>query len=91
MRKYTDVMGNPITVDDVRIAVKVAVKFEMVSPLEMHRATRWGTGKASHTLTLLTDAGVLSKMDKDRVRSVILRNEDEAVNAALRQLKKGRK
>lgn len=91
MKKYTDVMGNPLTVDDVRIAVQAVVKYAKVTPLELHRATRWGTGKASHVLTLLCDAGVISKLDKDRVRTVILRNDDEALNAALRQLKKGRK
>lgn len=91
MKKYTDVLGNPLTVEEIRLAVRAVVKFEMVSPLELHRSTRWGTGKASHMLTLLSDAGVLTKLDKDRVRTVILRNEDEAINAALRQLKKGRK
>lgn len=90
MKKYTDVMGNPLTVADVRIAVRAVIKYEKVSPLELHRATGWGTGKASHMLTLLCDAGAISKLAKDRSRSVLLRNEDEALNATLRQLKKGR-
>lgn len=90
-RPYTDIMGNKLTADEVRLAIRLILPHSDISPMALHRATRWGIGKASNMLTLLCHAGVVSKHADNRKRSVILKQEDTAVNAALRQLKKGRK
>lgn len=88
-RLYTDVMGNKLEKADVMFALQVMGAFKTVTPMALHRPTRWGIGKASNMLTLLSDAGVVTKKNEAGIRSVTLKGAG-AVNAALRQLKKGR-
>ena len=92
-RPYTDAMRNPLTTGDIQFAIQVILARldRSISPMALHRPTRFGIGKASNILTLLCDAGVVGKKQPGGYRMVLLRNRPEAVNAALRQLKKGRK
>lgn len=90
-RPYTDVLGNEFTRAEVSMAIEVVRFQSKVNPVYLHRPTRWGIGKASNMLTLLGDAGVLSRKHEGGFRSIILRDYDQALNAALRQLKKGRR
>lgn len=89
-RQYTDVFGAMLTQNDVRLAVEIMSGRKSISPIALHRPTRWGMGKASNVLTLLCDAGVVTKVNAEGYRNVIIHDE-QAVNAALRQLNKGRK
>lgn len=90
MRAYTDIFKQPIGKDEVRLAVAVVVRSGQASPSLLQRQMKVGYGKAATLLKLLGDAGIVtSPTGKPRV--VVLRNEAQALNAALRQLKKGRK
>lgn len=97
MNAYTDVFKNPISVDDVRTAALLVVRIGKASPSVLQRQMQVGYGKAAKLIKILEDAGVISEAwsrrttAKSTYRSVILKNEDTAVNAALRQLKKGNK
>ena len=92
-KPYTDALHNPIITEDVQLAIQVILyrTDRSISPMGLNRSTRFGIGKASNILTLLCDAGVVSKKYPGGYRMVLLRNQDQAINAALRQLKKGRK
>lgn len=89
MKPYRDVFGNPLTKTDVAAATRLIVRNGKASPSLLQRSFKWGYGKAAKITTLLEDAGVVGPVT-DKPRLVILNNEDGAVNAALRQLKKGK-
>lgn len=90
MKAYTDVFGKPLTKDDVRLAAIVTVRTGNPYPSNLQRNMKIGYGKAARLVKLLRDAGVTTDLSKTP-RTVILKNEEQAVNAALRQLKKCRK
>lgn len=90
MKPYRDVFGNKLTQRDVAGAVRVTVQHGKASPSLLQRTFKWGYGKAARITALLEDAGVVGPLT-DKPRPVILKNEDAAINAALRQLRKGKR
>lgn len=90
MKAYTDIFKQPIKKDEVSLAVAVVVRSGKASPSLLQRQMKVGYGKAATLLKLMTDAGIVTS-PSDKPRVVVLKNEAQAVNAALRQLKKGRK
>ncbi len=91
MKPYTDTLGKPIKQEDVMLVVQVVIKEPMVTRSGIARKTRLGIGKLTKILDLLEKAIVVSPSNDAGMRTVILRNEAAARNAALRQLNKGRK
>lgn len=92
MKPYRDAFGNPLAKKDVTLAVQAAVMNDSLTTMRLSRSTGLGIGKAKRMLELLEQAKVISA-PKDGERKVILKgfnNHAAAVNAALRQLKKGR-
>lgn len=89
MKPYRDVFGNNLTKRDVEAATRLLVRNGKSSPSLLQRSFKWGYGKAAKVIQLLEDAGVLGQIS-NKPRPVILKNEEGAVNAALRQLKKGK-
>lgn len=89
MKAYRDVFGNPLSKRDVEAAARLMAQTKRATTSLLTRRFAWGYGKASRTVELLEDAGVISMMHRGE-RTVLLKNEDAAVNAALRQLKKGK-
>lgn len=90
MRPYRDAFGNPITKQDVMQAVAIVVRTGNPWPSNLHRKLKIGYAKAARLVKVLSDAGVTSEPDVSP-QVVILRDEAQATNAALRQLKKGKK
>lgn len=90
MKPYRDIFGNPLYKIDVEAATRLIVTNRKASPLVFQRSLGFGAGKSKRIIGLLEDAGVINRSDKV-LRTVLLPNADQAVNAALRQLKKGKK
>lgn len=90
MKPYRDVFGNPLSKKDVQTAVAVVVRTGNPYPSNLQRHMKIGYGKAARLTTLLIDAGVATDNSKSP-RTVILKDENQATNAALRQLRKGKK
>lgn len=88
-KKYMDIFKKPITADEVRHATIITVRLNKVSSILLQRQMKIGFGKAATIIKLLESAGVVTRQLDFNHRSVILRNEATAVNAALRQLRKG--
>lgn len=89
MKLYTDAFKKPITKDDVRLVVQVLMQKGMVQPVTIQRSTGMGLAKVNVIVRLLEDADVISIPGLNGRRSLHLRNESQANNAALRQLRKG--
>lgn len=90
MKVYTDVFKKPLSVTDVRTAAAVMVQSKRPSMYTLQRRMGMGAGKAMVMVRLLEDAGVITELTRARPdRTVILKSEPAAINAALRQLKKG--
>ena len=86
---YRDFFGMKLTKQDVVQATLHTVRNQNAYPAALARYMGIGFFKAKRLAQVLADAHVTSAMDgKDRR---VLLKEDAAVNAALRQLKKGRK
>lgn len=85
MSKYRDLFGKQLSKQDVVQTVIHTVRSG--NPAAMNIARRMGIGyfKASRLTKVLIDAGVTTSA------GAVLLKEDAAVNAALRQLKKGKK
>lgn len=90
MKAYADIFSKPITKDDLRLAVQSIIVSGAASVMLLNRHTRLGIFKCTNILRLLQRAGVVSAATNGK-RSVILKDEAQAVNAALRQLKKERR
>ena len=88
MKAYRDVFGKKLTKQDVVQAVIATVRSGDPYPATVRKYLGVGFGKANRLAKVLADAGITSPLDHSP-RKVILKNEDAAVNAALRQLKKG--
>lgn len=88
--KATDIFNKPISKDDVRLAIQSIIVSGKASTILLNRHTRLGITKCTNILRLLQQAGVVTPAEKGE-RKVILKDEVQAVNAALRQLKKGTK
>lgn len=89
-KPYRDVFGNPLTKQDVKTAVAIVVRSDNPYLTNLQRQMKVGYGKALRLLNVLYQAGVINGPDASP-RAVILKNEEQATNAALRQLKKGKK
>lgn len=85
MSAYRDIFGKKLKKQDVVQAVIHTVRTRSTSSYNLARGMGVGFFKASRLTRLLVDAGVTT------ATGYILLKEDAAVNAALRQLKKGRK
>jgi len=90
MKRYTDVMGKPLTKEDVTHAVALIIRSGEPQPFTLVRGMKIGFGKAVRILSVLHQGNVISGPET-KPRALILKDEAQAVNAALRQLKKGRK
>lgn len=88
MKIYTDIFKKPVSKAHVEAAAIIVVRTNKVSPSMLQRSMKIGFGKAATIIRLLEDAGVVTEMT-GKPRSVILKSEAAAVNAALRQLRKG--
>ena len=86
--KYVDVFKKPLAKEDVATAARLMVREKNTNTSLLTRRLRWGYGKALNIVMLLMDAGVICPTMNGR-RSLLLKQEDAAVNAALRQLRKG--
>lgn len=89
MKQYRDLFGKKIGKQDVVQAVIHTVRGRNPYPQALSRAMGVGFFKAKRLAQILADANVTSPMDASPRR--VLLKEDAAVNAALRQLKKGHK
>lgn len=90
MKLYRDVFGNPLPKRDVELAARFVVHTGSASASAMQRNLRWGYGKCARIIELLADAKVVGPLTT-KPRIVILASGDAATNAALRQLKRGKK
>lgn len=88
-KPYTDIFGKKLTKAELRLAVQLALRFERPYPAFLQRKLHIGYGKAISLLKVMVDAGVISRKD-DGTFNILLPNEESAVNATLRQFKKGR-
>lgn len=89
---YTDVFKKPLTVLDVTNAATVISQSKRPTAYTLQRSMGMGAGKAMAMIRLLEDAGVITEISKGHPdRSVIFKSGPTAVNAALRQLRKGNK
>lgn len=86
--QYVDVFKKPISKQEVAIAVREIIAANKPGTLFIVRRLRFGYAKASAIMSLLEDAGVVSLTHNNK-RTILLKNTDAAINAALRQLKKG--
>lgn len=90
MKTYVDIFKKPVSVADVRLATAYIIQSKRPSMHTLQRTMGMGAGKAQVVIRLLEDAGVITELTKNsQDRTVILRNQDTAINAALRQLRKG--
>lgn len=91
MKPYTDVFGKALDKGELETATRQLVLYKKsLNATFLMRRMKMGYGKAARIIELLEDAGVLGPLMSGR-RSLLLKNEAAAVNAALRQLKKGKK
>ncbi len=88
--KHTDVFGKPLKKEDVALAVQATVMHSQITTILLNRHTRLGIIKSANILRLLEQAKVVSA-PKDGNRTVLIRNQAGALNAALRQINKGRR
>lgn len=91
MKKYTDVWKKPLESLEVTACARVSVQMKFGSTSLFTRRFGIGYGKALEILTLLIDANVVAEPSKEGRHRTILKSEEAAINAALRQLKKGKK
>ena len=91
MKPYVDIQGNKLDKYEVSAVIRAMQQAKRTAPTFLQRRFGMGSGKAMRIVELLEDAGVLSLMGSgSRPRIFLLKTEDAAINAALRQLKKGR-
>lgn len=90
-KAFTDITGKPLKAEDVAMACRVIAQTGIATPIQINRVAGLGIGRAGRILRLLETAGVVSSKDEDGKRTIILRSEPMAINAALRALRKGNK
>lgn len=90
MKSYTDALKKPLDKHEVAAVVRQMVTENRPTTTFITRRFRMGFGKALAIMMLLDDAGVISPMMRGK-RTIILKDVDSAINAALRQLKRGKK
>jgi len=87
---YKALIQKPITKAEVRAAVAVTLSTGYVDAVILSRRLQIGFGKADKLAKLMYDAGIIVDSTM-RGTVVILKGEAQALNAAYRQLKKGRR
>lgn len=89
-KPYRDTFGQKISQTDVSYATQLIIRHKKPTlaflTTYMHPI---GVSKAKRILKILEDANVLSKNEQGEY-TIVLRTEQPAINAALRQLKKGK-
>lgn len=88
MKAYVDLFKKPLTKDEVRTATQITVRTGYADAIVISRQMNVGYMKATKLAQLMYDAGVIVDGTM-RGTVVLLKNEDTAINAALRQLRKG--
>lgn len=91
MKPYTDVFKKPLDKNEVAACARLVVQMKYASTSLLTRRLKIGYGKALEIVLMFVDAGVCSPVSREAKHSILLKNESAAVNAALRQLKKGKK
>lgn len=89
MKLYVDAFKKPISKEDVMLVVQVMTSKGLVQPNAVQRHTGLGLTKVKVIYRLLEDADVISIPGLNGRRSLHLRDNTQATNAALRQLRKG--
>lgn len=90
-KPYRDAFGNPLYKKDVIATVQFVLSTSQPSPMLLSRHLNCGYGKAIRLLSVLHHANVITGPSKTKPSAVIIKGIDQATNAALRQLKKGKK
>lgn len=80
----------PLTKNEVRQAVIITIKDGYVDNVGLCRKLKIGFGRADQLAKLMYASGIIVDSSL-RGTVVILRDEAQAINAALRHLKKGKK
>lgn len=86
-KKYTDVFKKPLTKKEVRMAAILTVRDNYCDAISLSRKMQIGFGKAGKLAKLMYDAGII--VDSTMRGTVVILKEEQAINAALRQLRKG--
>lgn len=90
MKPTAKLLNQPITKKDVRLALAVVLKTGNADPINLNRQAKIGYRKASKLSKLMYDAGII--VDSHfRGTVILISNEQQALNAALRQFNKERK
>lgn len=87
---YKQLIQKPITKAEVRQAVAITLSTGYVDAVSLSRQMRIGFNKADKLAKLIYDAGIIVDSTV-RGTVVILKGEAQALNAAYRQLNKGKK
>ena len=90
MKGYTALIKKPLTKAEVRHAVLITISTGYVDAVTLSRKMQIGFGKADQLAKLMYSAGIIVDSTM-RGTVVILKGEPQALNAAYRQLKKGKK
>lgn len=90
MKTKPRIFGKPITKAEVRAAVQVTLQTGNPDTFNLARQLNMGWHKASKLSKLMYDAGIVVDSTM-RGTVVILKGEAQALNAAYRQLRKGKK
>lgn len=85
------VLQQPISKDDVAKATRVIVRTGQVSPIMLQRHLKLGYTKAVRIIAMLEGANIVGPAQADQPRAVLLKNEEQAVNAALRRFNTGKR
>lgn len=81
---------SPVSKDDIVTATRVIVRTGNVSPIVLSRY-KIGYSKALRIIAMLEGANIVSPAKEGVGRTVIMKNETIAVNAALRRFNKGKR
>lgn len=90
MKGYTALIKKPLTKTEVRQAVLITISTGYADSVSLSRKMGIGFGKASQLAKLMYDSGIIVDSTM-RGTVVILKGEAQALNAAYRQLRKGKK
>jgi len=89
MKAYTALIKKPLTKAEVRQAVLITISTGYVDAVILRRKMQIGFGKADKLAKLMYSAGIIVDSTM-RGTVVILKGEPQALNAAYRQLRKGK-
>lgn len=87
---YKQLIQKPLTKAEVRTAVVITIADGYVDAVSLSRKMRIGFNRAQKLAKLVYDAGIIVDSTM-RGTVVILKGEPQALNAAYRQLNRGKK